>query len=194
MATITPGSKYTIQAGDTLSSLAQQAYGDSKQWQKIYDANKEVIGNNPGALQPGQVLVIPQLSPTPGANYTIEAGDTLSSIAQKAYGDSNQWQKIYTANEQVIGNNPSLLHPGTVITIPVLTPPQPKECSVTSAVGINVRSAPNSQGAIVATYTRGTVLNYVEVVAGELVDSNPLWGYSKQGNYFWLGATDHPNG
>ena len=131
---------------------------------------------------------------TPSSKYTIQAGDTLSSVAQQAYGDSKQWQKIYDANKGVIGNDPGLLHPGSVIAIPTLTPPQPKECSVTAPLGINVRSAPNSQGTIVGTYTRGTILNYVEVVPGETVDGNPLWGHSKQGNYFWLGATDHPNG
>ena len=59
---------------------------------------------------------------------------------------------------------------------------------------LNVRSAPNTQSAIVATYTRGSVLNYIEVVDGENVAGNPRWGHSVQGHYFWLGGTDHPNG
>ncbi len=90
MAQVTPGSNYTVQQGDTLSSIAQQAYGDANQWQVIYNANTQVIGSNPNALRPGEVLYIPVLSPTPGSNYTVRQGDTLSSIAQQAYGDANQ--------------------------------------------------------------------------------------------------------
>jgi LysM domain len=132
--------------------------------------------------------------PTPGSNYTVQANDTLSSIAQQAYGNANDWQKIYDANKQVIGNDPNLLRPGEVIFIPTLTPVQPKTCKVTAPSGINVRSASNSQSAIVASYPVGTVLNYVEVVHGEEVNGNPHWGRSAQNHYFWLGATDHPNG
>jgi hypothetical protein len=59
---------------------------------------------------------------------------------------------------------------------------------------LNVRTGPNSQSALVATFGRGSVLNYVEVVEGENVAGNPRWGRSVQGHYFWLGGTDHPNG
>jgi nucleoid-associated protein YgaU len=54
----------------------------------------------------------------PGTNYTVQSGDTLSSIAQRAYGDANQWPKIYDANRQVIGNDPNLIRPGEVLYIP----------------------------------------------------------------------------
>ncbi|TMC98723.1 MAG: LysM peptidoglycan-binding domain-containing protein, partial [Chloroflexi bacterium] len=63
MAQATPGSNYTVQAGDTLSSIAQRAYGDANQWQKIYDANKQVIGNDPNQIRPGEVLYIPPVTP-----------------------------------------------------------------------------------------------------------------------------------
>ena len=194
MAQATPGSDYTVQQGDTLYSIAQQAYGDGNQWQTIYNANTQVIGNNPNSLQPGQVLYIPVLSPTPGSNYTVQQGDTLYSIAQRAYGDSNQWQTIYDANKQVIGSNPNLIHPGEVLYIPPIAPPQPKTCEVTASQGLNVRPAPTSQSALIANYPIGTVLNYIEVVIGENVAGNPRWGHSEQGYYYWMGGTDHPNG
>lgn len=56
---IHPGSKYTVQAGDTLWDIAQRAYGDPEDWDTIYAANKQVIGNNPNLIKPGQVLQIP---------------------------------------------------------------------------------------------------------------------------------------
>ena len=131
---------------------------------------------------------------TPGSNYTVQSGDTLFSIAQQAYGDGNQWQKIYDANKQVIGNDPNQIHPGMVLYIPPVTPPQPKTCKVTAANGLNVRAQPTSQSTLIASYPAGTVLNYIEVVKGENVDGNDNWGRSEQGHYFWMGGTDHPNG
>lgn len=56
---ITPGSKYTVQAGDTLWDIARRAYNDPEDWDTIYDANKHVIGNDPNLIKPGQVLQIP---------------------------------------------------------------------------------------------------------------------------------------
>ena len=50
---------YEIQSGDTLLSIAEQFYGDTSQWRKIYDANRDVIGNNPDALKVGTTLKIP---------------------------------------------------------------------------------------------------------------------------------------
>lgn len=129
----------------------------------------------------------------PGTSYTVQEGDTLTGIADRAYDDSSAaaWMRIYNANKSVIGDNPNLIRPGEVLYIPPLTP---MTCTVTAASGLNIRSAPNSESSLIASYPPGTVLNYVEVVNGENVAGNPRWGHSQQGHYFWLGGTDHPNG
>ncbi len=57
---VQPGTTYTVRQGDTLSAIAQQAYGDANLWTKIYEANKHIIGSNPDMIHPGQVLNIPQ--------------------------------------------------------------------------------------------------------------------------------------
>ncbi|PWI41805.1 transglycosylase family protein [Streptomyces sp. ICBB 8177] len=44
---------YTVAPGDTLSGIAA-AHGTS--WQRVYDANREVIGGNPDLIMPGQRL------------------------------------------------------------------------------------------------------------------------------------------
>ena len=49
--------------------------------------------------------------------YTVAAGDSLSKIAKKIYGDANQWKKIFEANKDQI-KNPDLIHPGQVLKIP----------------------------------------------------------------------------
>ena len=50
---------YTVESGDTLSSIAKHFYGDASKWQKILDANKDVL-KTPNSLQLGQKLKIPQ--------------------------------------------------------------------------------------------------------------------------------------
>ena len=36
--------------------------GDAKKWRQLYEANKDVVGNNPDLIKPGQVLKIPSSS------------------------------------------------------------------------------------------------------------------------------------
>ncbi|KKL51165.1 hypothetical protein LCGC14_2298240 [marine sediment metagenome] len=50
---------YTVKGGDNLWKIASRFYGDGRQWQRIYDANVDVIGPDPDLIQPGQVLMIP---------------------------------------------------------------------------------------------------------------------------------------
>jgi LysM repeat protein len=57
----------------------------------------------------------------PGTNYTVQSGDTLWAIAQRAYNNPEHWPTIYEANKQVIGNNPNLIYPGQVLHIPTQT-------------------------------------------------------------------------
>ena len=49
--------------------------------------------------------------------YTVKAGDSLSKIAQREYGDASQWKKISEANRDVI-KNPDLIHPGQTFKLP----------------------------------------------------------------------------
>ena len=36
--------------------------------------------------------------------YTVVAGDSLSKIAKREYGDANEWKRIYEANRHIIKN------------------------------------------------------------------------------------------
>ncbi|MEC0369421.1 LysM peptidoglycan-binding domain-containing protein [Paenibacillus chibensis] len=53
------GKTYTVKPGDSLSKIAKLELGNSSDWQRIYQLNKQVIGSNPNALKPGQKLVLP---------------------------------------------------------------------------------------------------------------------------------------
>ena len=51
------GDTYTVKGGDSLSKIGQH-HGVA--WREIYEANKDVIGDNPDLIKPGQKLRIPK--------------------------------------------------------------------------------------------------------------------------------------
>jgi ABC-type nitrate/sulfonate/bicarbonate transport system substrate-binding protein len=51
------------------------------------------------------------------SEYTIVAGDTLSSLARRYYGDGLKWEKIFAANKQTM-KNPNYIYIGQRIVIP----------------------------------------------------------------------------
>lgn len=59
----------------------------------------------------------PTAAPAAPRTYTVVAGDSLSKIAKKFYGDGNKWQRIFEANRDTV-KNPDLIHPGQVLKIP----------------------------------------------------------------------------
>src|SRR5690349_4867423 len=55
----TSGSQqYTVKAGDTLSKLAGQFYNSPEKWEKIYEANRDLL-KNPNYIYIGMKLMIP---------------------------------------------------------------------------------------------------------------------------------------
>lgn len=52
------GRTYKVQAGDSLSKIAKQFYGDANQYNRIFEANRGKL-DNPDKIQVGQELVIP---------------------------------------------------------------------------------------------------------------------------------------
>ena len=54
--------EHTVASGETLSSISMKYYNsaDKEDWMAIYEANKDVIGDNPNLIKPDQVLKIPE--------------------------------------------------------------------------------------------------------------------------------------
>lgn len=97
---------YIVQAGDTLSEIAQR-FGTT------YQHLAEINGiANPNLIHVGQEIHIDGTAPTTNAEYyTIQSGDTLSGIAAN-YGTTWQWLA------EVNGiDTPDLIHPGTTIRV-----------------------------------------------------------------------------
>jgi nucleoid-associated protein YgaU len=127
-------STHTVQAGETLSSIATAYFGAPGHYQAILDANP---GINPNRLKIGQVINLPaadKVKPAtpagrgdtataakvtdPKTQYQIQTGDSLHKIAATLYGNSNLWIEIYNANKDAIGPDPAKLKLGMIITLP----------------------------------------------------------------------------
>ncbi len=50
---------YTVQSGDTLSKIAKEHYGNSNEYMKIFEANRDNL-SDPDVIKVGQELVIPE--------------------------------------------------------------------------------------------------------------------------------------
>src|SRR5580704_8022998 len=68
----------------------------------------------------------------PAPRYVVRSGDSLSSIAA-ARAVRGGWQALYAANRKVIGPDPDVIHPGTVLVVlpggpgrPVTAPSSPR--------------------------------------------------------------------
>ena len=52
--------RHTVQSGESLSKIAKHYYGDAMKYNKIFEANRNIL-KNPDLIHPGQELVIPNL-------------------------------------------------------------------------------------------------------------------------------------
>ncbi len=127
---------YTVKVGDTLWSIAEEAYGSGY---NAYDLAKLNNISNANVLNEGTVLKLPALEPKdptrgeiasgayttrqempqsvqPAAkSYTIAQGDTLWSIALKQYGNPYRWVEIKAANPKI--TNPNLIYAGDTLNL-----------------------------------------------------------------------------
>ena len=109
-----PVAGYVVQPGDTLSGIAARLAVRGG-WPALYAANRRVIGPDPDVIRPGSALVVPGRMAL--ARYTVAAGDTLAGIAA-ALAVRGGWPALYAANRRVIGPDPGVIRPGTVLAIP----------------------------------------------------------------------------
>jgi LysM repeat protein len=76
---------YTVQRGDTLSSIAQRFYGSAGDWNRLYAANRSVL-RNPDMIFPGQVLAIPGHLPVASTSPASHGGSTQVTTASMLSG------------------------------------------------------------------------------------------------------------
>lgn len=120
---------YVVEEGDDLWHIAEATYGSGYNAYDIAVTNKLANAN---LIEPGQKLIMPSLAPKEpttgeiapaqtgkvtitGAQYTVQSGDYLWQIAEKAYGDGYAWPRIAKANNLL---DPNVIHEGNVLVIP----------------------------------------------------------------------------
>jgi len=119
---------YVVQAGDTLSGIAQKALGSAKRWREISELNPKV---DPSRLFVGAKLALPGGSAsapnvaapkrskpqasTSGRVYVVQTGDMLSTIAQRELGSARHWRAIADLNPKV---DPDRLFVGAKLRLP----------------------------------------------------------------------------
>ena len=125
--------KYVVvKSGDSLSKIARRIYGKLSMWKKLQQinnvANADLIfpGDRvyydetgmavvPAAATKTTVVAAPPIANTV-KSYVVQAGDTLGSIAKRAYGSTEQWKDLYNKNSTNI-TAPDVIYPGQTITI-----------------------------------------------------------------------------
>jgi LysM repeat protein len=111
-----PTRTYVVKQGDTLGEIASRELGSFGKWTEIQKLNANL---DPAKVRPGMKLTLPgaakiaandakpkpvSASATPVASssgYTVKKGDTLSSIAAKALGNSSRWVEIKRLNPEI---------------------------------------------------------------------------------------------
>ena len=49
--------------------------------------------------------------------YVVKSGDSLSKIAKAEYGNANDWNRIFEANQDIL-KDPDKIYPGQKLKIP----------------------------------------------------------------------------
>lgn len=110
---------YQIQPGDSLSRIAKRLTGNSNNWPKLLATHNRYVTNaegspitDPQKLSIGQTLYVHANK----LDYHVQRGDSLSRIAQRVFGDSKQWRRLYELNLDRI-NDPDKIYPGQVLKL-----------------------------------------------------------------------------
>lgn len=99
------GAQYVVRTGDTLSAIGTR-FGVALP--VLIGANKQI--GNPNRIFTGQIVSIPGKIPTPGPEYVVQTGDTLSAIASR-FGVA--LSDLIRANRQIA--DPDHIFPGQII-------------------------------------------------------------------------------
>jgi nucleoid-associated protein YgaU len=90
---------------------------DDDKEKKKADFSGVAAGSSSTAPKPVESTTSPPVTSDVERTYTVVAGDTLSKIAKREYGDAAKWNRIYEANKDTI-KNPDLIYPGQTFKIP----------------------------------------------------------------------------
>lgn len=126
-----------VERGDTLWSIAEKHLGNGDRWSEIAAANqgKTMVDGRVFAsadqIRPGWKLTIPGVAGSheqddspQHRDYQVQAGDSLSSIAEDKLGDPNAYPTIFAASQDIIQpggqklTDPDHIEPAWTLSIP----------------------------------------------------------------------------
>lgn len=127
---------YTVVAGDTFTSIADDKYGSDAYTKPLIAANPQI--KDPNLLVIGMKIKLPPreslslestvastsgsvqkaIESKTGRTYTVQPGDTLYGIARETLSSGERWREIFDLNKSAIGDNPAVLKVGQVLAIP----------------------------------------------------------------------------
>lgn len=98
---------YVVREGDSLWRIAEEKFGDGMQWNRIYEANRELIGDDPNLIYVGWELKIDIStdlvgvcdSDEPGQQNEAETLDAISQLSEEPGFDGPQ-QITYIVRKQ----------------------------------------------------------------------------------------------
>lgn len=152
---------YTVRSGDSLSRIAAAQLGDGDRWPELVDLNP-ALAEDPDLIYAGTVLRLPDTTASQGMReYTVQAGDTLSAIAERVYGDATLYPLIVQASRHIAQpggvylNDPDVIDIGWHLNIPAAVPDVPPGVGVVPRVEERVPPVDNP-AAIPPPPERGT--------------------------------------
>jgi nucleoid-associated protein YgaU len=116
---------YTVEKGDTLTSITREFYGEERLWRNLLSYNADLT---PDRLRtrtpvlmphPDQIKAAGSRSTQPEVGtgrYRVLKGDTLFSIARRELQDASQWRKVLELNRGIL-SGPQDLKPDMVLTL-----------------------------------------------------------------------------
>lgn len=127
---------HVVRPYEDLRGLAATYYGDASQWQRIAEANSDLLKGQ-AVLRTGWRLVIPGVPSPDGTGVVVVVrGDSLSKLAARYLGDGDRWPEIYALNRDVVADA-NAIDIGWRLRVPGAAPSQP----ATDPVGGGTTSA-----------------------------------------------------
>lgn len=127
---------HRVEPGESLWKISERYYGFGKHFEHIWKANQDKLPTPQSFLSVGSEIRIPPKpltvsQPELGIGdstdvYVVQAGDTLSSIAEQTLGSSTLWLMLYNANRETVPD-PHRLSVGLKLRMPPPVAPVPAE-------------------------------------------------------------------
>ncbi|MGW7097471.1 transglycosylase SLT domain-containing protein [Streptomyces sp. NPDC054874] len=88
--------QHSVAAGETLSKIARE-YSVSGGWEKLYEGNRKIVGENPDLIHPGIKLTLGTKTEAPSGGKADKAAEASPSAARGAEADRADRSERVTA-------------------------------------------------------------------------------------------------